>query len=128
MRQNLGKLIRRLGVSFAGSIAVSAGMVSVFIGTSNGDTKQPNQIVQPRNSAITKGDSNIGVQEAPGSQFDMRRSDNRNTNNVRGQQINTEAYNNTQNDNRYQQNTHCNSVTKGSACNNPGTINNQFSN
>ncbi|MBD2511764.1 hypothetical protein H6G91_31755 [Nostoc muscorum FACHB-395] len=126
MRQNWGKLIRRLGLSLAGSIAVSAGMVSVFINTSNGDTKQPNQVVQPRNSAITKGDSNIGVQEAPGSQFDMRRYDNHNTNNVRGQQINAEAYNNTQNDNRYQQQTKCESVSNGSQCTNTGTVNNQF--
>jgi hypothetical protein len=42
MRHNWGKFIGRLGLSVVGSLVVSAGAVSVFINSSNGDTKQPN--------------------------------------------------------------------------------------
>lgn len=128
MAKKLGKLISRVGLSI-GSVAVSAGAFYVFIGSSNGDTKQPNQVVQPsysvtipgndnrvHNPTIT-GNDNLTVGEAPNSHIDQRRYDNRTTNNVRGQQINAENYNEI-----------CPSakIDRGSNCVNNGSVTNNF--
>jgi hypothetical protein len=132
MYQNLLKLISsNLRLTVAGGLVVSAGAVGavyVFFGTPSGNSKQPEQVAQtkPTNSNTNNGDNNNFVQDAPGSQFDMSRKDSHNTNNVRGQQINTEHYN----DNRNQETINCDKAIfdRGSICvnSNGGKVENHF--
>lgn len=116
MRQNWGKLISRLGLSFAGSIAVSAGAVSIFIGTSKGDSKQPNQVVQPKNNTTTQGNNSPAIQ---GSSNTTTINSGNTTNNSHN------TTNHTQTDKRSQPTINCNGGTynKG-VCGSVNTMNN----
>jgi hypothetical protein len=101
------KLIRSLGLPLAGSIAVSAGAVSVFINIPSGNSKQPVQVAQPANNATTSGKNSPVVQDVTGSSINVKGDENhQNTTTVNGRQINTNSY--TETDNRRQPTINCN--------------------
>ncbi|MGF1981395.1 MAG: hypothetical protein RMY30_038225 [Nostoc sp. CmiSLP01] len=140
MGQKRGKFINRLSLSLVSATFVtSAGIVAVSINSSNGDTGQSNQVVQPNNSNTTQGTGNIGIQ---GNHNNVVPGNNNvihsNPSTVNGRQINnpsiyTEKLNGrqinnpntyTENDNRNQSNVNCNGGNyKKSICGNVGTAN-----
>jgi hypothetical protein len=123
MRQNWGKLINRLSLSVAGSIAVSAGVVSVFINIPSGNSKQPVQVSQPGNNANTSGNSSPVVQGVSDSTISIKGDENNPTTTVNGRQINTPKY--TENNNKNQPTINCNGGNYNkSVCGTVDTMNN----